>query len=291
MSTGRQTLGKGLGALLPPPEYAAHRDDYFLCPVVEIHPDPDQPRQHFDDQALEELVQSVREKGILQPLVVRANPDGPGHLLIAGERRLRAARRLHLRDVPVLVKDVASDEAYEMALIENIQREDLNPIEEAVAFQRLLVAKGMTQETLAHRIGKSRSAIANGLRLLKLTPDLQAMVVAGDLSAGHGRTLLTLKDVDLRADLAEKIAEEGLSVRETERLARKLGKGEPTPRGRRRPGPLAPYLEALAEEIGAALDLTATASLRGRNGKLTLHFHGVEELRILRDRLVELARA
>ena len=289
MSTGRQSLGKGLGALLPAPEYAAHRDDYFLCPVGEIQPDPEQPRRHFDDAALEELIISVREKGILQPLVVRTHPEGPGYLLIAGERRLRAAQRLHLRDVPVLVKEVASDEAFELALIENIQREDLNPIEEALAFERLLKAEGMTQETLALRIGKSRSAIANARRLLKLSGSLQTLVEQGRLSSGHARALLSLDDISRRDELAERVIEDGLSVRETERLAKQWNRGAPRVRGPRKPGPLAPYLEGLADEIGAALDLQATVKLRGRQGKLTLQFHGVEQLRTLRDLLVRSA--
>jgi len=283
--SGRQTLGKGLGALLPAPQYAAHRDDYFLCPVAEIQPDPHQPRHHFDDAALDDLVTSVREKGILQPLVVRANPDGPGHIVIAGERRLRAAQRLRLRDVPVLVKDVASEEAFELALIENIQREDLNPIEESLAYRRLLDRKGMTQDLLSNRLGKSRSAIANSLRLLKLDETLRGLVSSGELSAGHGRTLLGLDDLDKRSELATKIIEEELSVRETERLVKELAKGTPTPRTPRGPGPLAPYLDGLAGEIGEALGLTATVKLRGRSGKLTLQFHGVEELRALRDHL------
>ncbi|MDP6944128.1 MAG: ParB/RepB/Spo0J family partition protein [Myxococcota bacterium] len=286
MTDGRQTLGKGLGALLPAPQYAAHRDDYFLCPVAELHADPDQPRQHFDDTALEELVVSVREKGILQPLVVRSNPDGPGYLLVAGERRLRAARRLHLRDVPVLVKEVASDEAFELALIENIQREDLNPIEEALAYQRLLAREGMTQAVIANRLGKSRSALANALRLLTLGPEVKALVASGQLSAGHGRTLLVLSDPERRMALAQRALHEALSVREVERIAKQMARGESTPRAARRESPLAPYLESLAEEISGALGLAATVKLRGRTGKLTLHFHGVEQLRSLRDRLV-----
>lgn len=289
MSVGRQTLGKGLGALLPAREYAAHRDEYFLCPVVEVHPDPGQPRRHFDDAALEELVISVREKGILQPLVVRTRPDGPGYLLIAGERRLRAAQRLHLRDVPVLVKEVASDEAFELALIENIQREDLNPIEEASAYERLLGAEGMTQETLALRIGKSRSTIANARRLLKLSEPLQSHVEQGLLSSGHARALLSLDDLSRREVLAAKVIEDQLSVRETERLAKLYNRGEPRARGPRKPGPLAPYLEGLADEIGTALEVEATVKLRGRQGKLTLEFHGVEQLRTLRDLLVRAA--
>lgn len=286
MSTGRMSLGKGLGALLPAPEYRAHRDDYFLCPTAEVHADPRQPRRTFDDQRLEELVTSVREKGILQPLVVRTRPDGPGYLLIAGERRLRAAQRLHLKDVPVLVKEVASDEAFELALIENIQREDLNPIEEALAYERLLDAEGMTQEVLATRLGKSRSAIANSRRLLRLSTPLQALVERGSLSSGHARALLSLDAVERREELAEQVIEGGLSVRETERLAKRLNRGEGKARAPRKPGPLEPYLDSLAGEISEALALQAEVKLRGRQGKLTLRFHGVEELRQLRDLIV-----
>ena len=289
MSQGRQTLGKGLGALLPAPEYAGHRDDYFLCPTHEIHADPLQPRRHFDDQALAELVVSVREKGILQPLVVRSRSEGPGYLLIAGERRLRAAQKLQLKDVPVLVKEVASDEAFELALIENIQREDLNPIEEALAYERLLERDGMTQETLAHRIGKSRSSIANTRRLLKLSSSIQALIERSTLSPGHARALLSLERQERREELAQKVVEEALSVRETERLAKAWNRGDQSKRAPRKPGPLEPYLEGLASEIAEALSLGAEVKLRGRQGKLTLHFHGVEELRQLRDHLVRAA--
>ena len=291
MSNTRQPLGKGLGALLPAPQYRAHRDDYFLCPTDEVFPDPSQPRRHFDDAALEELITSVREKGILQPLVVRTRPDGPGYLLIAGERRLRAAKRLHLKDVPVLVKEVASDEAFELALIENIQREDLNPIEEALAYQRLLAQEGMTQESLAHRIGKSRSAIANSRRLLQLSDALQALVERQELSSGHARALLTLDHDERREALAQKVIEERLSVRETEQLAKQWKRGEGRSRRPRQEGPLKPYLDSLAGEISAASTLPAEVKLRGRQGKLTLHFHGVEQLRQLRDLMVRAAEA
>ena len=164
-------LGKGLGALLPPPSFAQTRDDSFLCPASRIQTDPHQPRQRFREEALEELSNSVREKGILQPLVVR--PDGQDYMLIAGERRLRAAMAAGLERVPVVIKDVDDDEVLGLALVENLQRQDLDPLEEAVAYERLMDRPGMTQQVIASRRGKSRSAVANSLRLLALPSAIQ----------------------------------------------------------------------------------------------------------------------
>lgn len=289
MALPRNALGKGLGALIPAPRFGPHfgsfSDDWLHAPVGDVRPDPDQPRQHFDEAALEELTQSIREKGILQPLIVRRTEDG--HLLlVAGERRLRAALRAGLETVPVVVKDVASDEALELALIENLQREDLNAIEEARAYERLLAAPAMTQETLARRLGKDRSTIANALRLLRLEPDLQQAVVDGRLSAGHARALLTLSDPASRSTLAARVASEGLSVRQAEDLARTARRDqEPAVPRPRKESPLQPYLDGLARDLSAALGAPVEIKLRGRKGQLVVPFHGLDDLRRLRDRL------
>lgn len=283
MASPRQSLGRGLGALLAPPRYANVSDEYFFCPIADIAADPLQPRQRFDPAALDELAQSVREKGILQPLIVRK--VGAGYIVVAGERRLRAATAAGLDEVPVLVKDVASQEALELALIENIQREDLNPIEEALAYRRLLERPGMTQETVSHRVGKSRSAIANALRLLGLDAELQSQVLDGRLTAGHARALLALDDTEHRNELAERVAREGLSVRELEREAKQARAPKTRHTAASDDGPLKPYCDGIAREISEILGSPVSVRTRGRKGKLVIAFQGVDELRRLRDRI------
>lgn len=290
MTLGRSALGKGLSALIPAPRYANQRDDYFLSPIGEIHPDPNQPRQYFDDARLAELVASIKEKGILQPLVVRkADGETSGYVVVAGERRLRAARRAGLTEVPVLVKDVATNEALELALIENLQREDLNPIEEALAYQRLLQGADYTQDVLARRLGKNRSTIANALRLLKLAADHQAMVVEGRLSAGHARCLLAVDEGDLRETLAAKILEDELSVRDSEEwVRRRRDQARSTEAGDKpkpRTTPLQPYYESVARDLQEALGVPVQIQSRGRKGRISISFESLDELRQLRSRL------
>jgi ParB family chromosome partitioning protein len=286
---GRQALGKGLGALIPAPRYSSHGDDFFLCPLEAIRPDPGQPRQRFDDDALAELVASVKEKGVLQPLIVRRDGDGETYLLVAGERRLRAAQAAGLAEVPVLVKDVASAEAFELALIENIQRQDLNAIEEACAYRRLVDEHGHTQDVVARRVGKDRSTVANALRLLRLEPTLQERIMDGRLSAGHARSLLSVTDPGRRSELADRVEREGLSVRQAEEAARRLKSGEPDPaaprRNRRRP-PLQPYFDTVATELSQLLEVPVVVKSRGRKGKVIIDFGSVEQLRRVREALL-----
>jgi ParB family chromosome partitioning protein len=206
-----------LGALL-----SADRDvptqQTNLVDIAAIEPNPVQPRSYFDEAKLAELSQSIQENGLVQPLVVRRK--GSGYQLIAGERRLRAAQNVGLRQVPVTILEVPDDKLLELALIENIQREELNPIEEAHAYQKLIEAIGLTQDVLAKRVGRDRSYITNYLRLLKLPEDLQKLVQEGSLSTGHARTILALTDEEAQRDLANKVIGEQLSVREVERLVR-----------------------------------------------------------------------
>ena len=286
MTLGRSALGKGLSALIPAPRYANQRDDYFLCQLTDVVADPAQPRQRFDDERLEELVASIKEKGILQPIVVRKGP-GPGtsYIVVAGERRLRAARRAGLTEVPVLVKDVATNEALELALIENLQREDLNPIEEAQAYQRLLESEDYTQDVLARRLGKNRSTIANALRLLRLDQSHQSMVVEGRLTAGHARCLLAVEDDSQRETLATKILAEDLSVREAEEWVRKereTPRPTPTPDATTRVTPLQPYYESVASDLGRALEAEVQIQSRGRKGRICISFESLDELRRLK---------
>ncbi|MHB8765481.1 MAG: ParB/RepB/Spo0J family partition protein, partial [Deferrisomatales bacterium] len=224
----RPALGMGLDALLPD----RLEGEYFLCPVEEIRPSPLQPRQHFDEEHIEELAQSIREKGLIQPVILRRAPGGGGYELIAGERRWRASQRACLTEVPAIIREAHDDEVLEMALIENLQREDLNPVEEAQAYRQLLDRTGATQEALASRIGKSRVAVANALRLLTLpTPALEALR-AGAITAGHARAILMLQDDETRLGLLSEIRRRCLSVRQAEDLART---GPPGPRAAAKP--------------------------------------------------------
>ena len=220
---GRKALGKGLGALIPGAGAQSDRQppgprEYFQCPVDRIAPDPDQPRRNFDKESLAQLVESIKEQGVIQPLIVRRLRDG--YELIAGERRWRAAQMAGLREVPVVIKEATEKEAFEMALVENIQREDLNPIEEAEAYSRLVEDFGYSQAELAARIGKDRSTVSNSMRLLGLPNDVRAMVLDGDLTEGHGRAVLQAGTPQAICALARTVAAKGLSVRETERRAR-----------------------------------------------------------------------
>lgn len=220
---GRRALGKGLGALIPGAGTAGPRTgnrDYFECPVERIHPQPGQPRQHFNDDTLKGLVESIQEQGVIQPLIVRRRSEEDGFELIAGERRWRAAQLAGLKELPVCVKEATPVEAFEMAIVENIQREDLNPIEEAQALRRLIEEYGYTQVEVASRIGRDRSTVANSLRLLGLPDDVQAMVIGGSLTEGHARAILQANATESMMALARLAAAKGLSVRETERRAR-----------------------------------------------------------------------
>jgi ParB family chromosome partitioning protein len=224
----RRALGRGLDALLPAASPAQGYGDrnVFTCPIERIVPQGGQPRRHFDSQKLDGLAASIREHGLLEPLVVRRAAGGDKFELIAGERRWRALQRAGLREALVVVKEVSADGAFELALIENVQREDLNAIELAEAYERLMNDHGYTQEALATRVGKDRTTIANALRLIKLPPKVRARVIAGELSEGHARALLGAGDAATIEQLAEKVVRGGLSVRATEALVRARAGGK-----------------------------------------------------------------
>jgi ParB family chromosome partitioning protein len=224
-SPPKRALGRGLDALLPaaPPAATAAYGErgVFMCPVERIVPQKGQPRQHFDEQQIEELSQSIREHGLIEPLVVRRLGSGSDRFeLIAGERRWRASQRAGLKELLVVVKDVSPKQAFELALVENIQRADLDPIEVAEAYDRLLREHGYTQEALAEKVGKDRTTIANGLRLLKLPPRVRSMVVSEELSEGHARALLGAPDERRMLEIAEKAVRGRLPVRKVEALVR-----------------------------------------------------------------------
>jgi ParB family chromosome partitioning protein len=222
-SPPRRALGRGLDALLPAPAAQATSPERaaFLCPIEKVVPQAGQPRQYFDEQALAELADSIREHGLIEPLIVRRLGPGSDRVeLIAGERRWRAAQRAGLKEVLVVVKDVSPKEAFELALVENVQRADLNPIEIAEAFDRLIREYDYTQQTLAERIGKDRATVANALRLLKLPPRIRTMVIGRELSEGHARALLGAPTDKAMAEIAEKTVRGKLPVRRVEQLVR-----------------------------------------------------------------------
>jgi ParB family chromosome partitioning protein len=274
-------LGKGLGALIP--ERGSAEPDgkraLILCGIEEIQPNAMQPRKFFSDEQLQELADSIKEKGILQPLMVRRRGDK--YELIAGERRWRAAQRAGMREVPVLVKDVSESEMLELSLIENIQREDLNPIEEAEAFKRLMEEFHLTQEELSRKVGKDRTTVANTIRLLKLPPEVKQSLAEGKISMGHARAFLGLDGADKQKALLKRLILGGLSVRQIENLVKRLrAKGPST--SRRVGTDWAPLVEDLQRVLGTKVKIVG----RRKRGKIEIEYYSAEEL----DRLIEVLK-
>jgi ParB family transcriptional regulator, chromosome partitioning protein len=271
----RKALGRGLGALLSSDRTIDLGSEPAEIELDSIVPGPMQPRTHFDEASLESLAESIRSHGIVQPLVVRRRGDG--YELIAGERRWRAAKLAGLAKVPVVVKEVPDDHLLEIALIENIQREDLNAIEEAQAYKKLIETIGLTQEALASRVGRDRSYITNYLRLLRLPDDLQQLVIDGRLSTGHARTLLALTHIDLQRRMARKIIDDGLSVRATELLVQKSGEQKPTKRSASQI--VDPNVRVAETKLRRALgtQVKITQSVEGK-GKIEISFFDARDL-------------
>ncbi len=276
----RPALGKGIGALLTSATQEGGRK-YFLCPIEEMRPHAQQPRKTFDDAKMAELVASVREKGIIQPLVVRRQDDH--YQIIAGERRWRAAQKAGLREVPVVIQDVSEDWALEMALIENIQREDLNVIEEAEAYRGLIEGFDLSQEEVAKRVGKDRSTVANALRLLKLPARVREDVVATRLAMGHARALLALEADEDILEAAREVVQKGMSVRETEALVKRIRSFGRPPKGKAKPA-ADPQLVHLAGELKRALGTQVKISPRGKGGRIEITYFSPQDL----DRLLEM---
>ena len=274
-----KALGKGLSALIPETEdFGAGAVRFFQCPIEIIEPNPYQPRQTFEGEELEDLARSVKEQGILTPLLVSKTERG--YRLIAGERRWRAAQKAGLARVPVVVRETTAVQSLELALIENIHRKDLNPIEEATAYSRLLEDTGATQESLAERIGKDRATIANTLRLLKLPISIQQDLMDGRISMGHARVLAGLKDGLEQKAMRDEIIRKDLSVRQAEALVKKRSRsGAAKTRVRARD----PYLQSLADSLKSALGTKVEIRKRGRQGSILIYFYSDEEL----DRLLE----
>ncbi len=264
----KRRLGRGLEALIPAldPEPAGGVEH---IPLKQIELNPEQPRFEIDPEKLEQLADSIRASGVIQPVVVRPAASGPGlYQIVVGERRLRAARMAGLDSVPALVRDVPDDKMLELALVENIQRADLNPVEKAQAVRRMVSELDLTQEEAGKRLGLKRSTIANMLRLLELSDELQEMVSRGTLSAGHARALLAVDDEAARARFAARIVAEGLSVRQAERLAATGGGGR---RAKRLRAP-SPNVVQLEEALSSALGAQVEIKQKRKGGKIVVHF-------------------
>ncbi|MDY0251417.1 MAG: ParB/RepB/Spo0J family partition protein [Pseudomonas sp.] len=278
----RPALGKGMGALLA--GVADQRGgNYFLCPIEELRPHGQQPRKSFDDERLQELVASIREKGVIQPLVVRRVEDH--YQIIAGERRWRAAQKAGLSEIPVTIQNVSEDWALEIALIENIQREDLNPIEEANAYRNLIENFDLSQEDVARRVGKSRSTVTNALRLLRLPETIQQEVLSGQLSMGHARALLSLNGPEDMLEASQQIIKKQLSVRETEALVKKIqafeGGGEAKVKAS--VASLSAEMEQLQDILRKNLGTQVRIRPGGAGGRIEIHYTNSSELQRLLD--------
>jgi ParB family chromosome partitioning protein len=286
----RRALGRGLDALLPAPTPTEGYGDrnVFTCPLEKIAPQAGQPRQHFDAEKLEELAQSIREHGLLEPLVVRRVPGSDTLELIAGERRWRALQRAGALQALVVVKDVSAKSAFELALIENVQREDLNAIELAEAYDRLLREHEYTQEALAVRVGKDRTTITNALRLLKLPPRVRAKVVTAELTEGHARALLGAGDGPAIERLAERVVRGHLSVRATEALVRARAKtsGEAKPEGKGAKAGASASVRDLEQKLTRALGTKVEVRDRGNKGEVAIPYADLDALDRLLDRIL-----
>ena len=282
MASTSKGLGKGLAALLGDDVMENHEEKSSLyLPISQVESCSTQPRKQFDPDALADLADSIREHGIIQPLTVRKLQSGY-YQIIAGERRWRAARMVGLSQVPAIVIEADDRKAMELAMIENLQREDLNPIEEAEGFQTLMDHYNMTQEEAANRVGKSRSTVANALRLLKLIPSVRAMVEDGRLSGGHARTLLPLSD-DLQQKAAETILKNDLSVRQTELLVKKLTAEKKIAPAK--DGITVNYAEEAAKELGSKLGRGCKIVTGRKKGRIELEYYGIDDLNDLLDAL------
>lgn len=281
MATKRMALGKGLGALLP--EFGQSEPKTLLyCGIEEIIPNRSQPRKHFDESKLQELAESIKEKGILEPLIVRRTDQG--YELIVGERRWRAAQKAGLKEVPVIVKEVEGREVLEISLIENLQREDLNPIEAAEAFKHLIEEFNLSQEDLSKRIGKDRTTITNTLRLLKLPLEVRNQLLQNRITSGHARAILSLESKEKQKELCALIIKKGLSVREAESIAKRWAekpKKSITPVKPR--GDLESQLSSLQDSMRKYLGTKVHITQKGKRGKIEIEYYSHEDL----ERIVE----
>lgn len=276
MAKGRGGLGRGLESLFEDAAPSFESDTRIeTLPLREIEPDPGQPRKTFDDETLAELSASIAEHGLLQPIAVRPKPSG-GYLIVAGERRWRASRMTGLTEVPVIVKDVTDEQAMELALVENLQREDLDPVEEAAGIRELMTRCDLTQEQAARKLGKSRSALANSLRLLSLPETVLELLKSGFITIGHAKVVLGLPAPELQEEAAQMIADNQLNVRQAEALCKKLAKPAKEPVAAPLPSALPVEVE---ESLKQALGSEVRVAYHDGKGKLTVHFYSDDQLK------------
>ena len=280
-------LGKGLGALLGEfTEEPLEKSAYQMLPIYKVEPNPDQPRQDFDEEELQALADSISEHGVIQPLTVRELPSGY-YQIIAGERRWRAARLAGLRDIPAVIIEADDRKVMELALIENLQRQDLNPVEEALGYQTLITDHGLTQEEAAKRVGKSRPAVANALRLLNLCPPVLQMLREGKLSPGHARAILTLKTEKKQQEVAQKVFALDLSVRQAELLCKNIDK---VPEKEPAPSFAVDYVAECEKNLSKHLGRGVRIINGKRKGKFELEFYGQDDLQTLLDALMNIKK-
>ena len=281
-------LGKGLGALMGDfaVETPAAKSPYQMLPIHKVEPNPDQPRKDFDPEELQSLADSIATHGVVQPLTVRGLPNGY-YQIIAGERRWRAARLAEVKEIPAVIMEADDRKVMELALIENLQRQDLNPVEEAMGYQTLMQEYGMTQEDAAKQVGKSRPAVANALRLLNLSNKVLEMVRKGELTAGHARAILSLKTQKLQEAAAQKIATLGLSVRQAEQLCKNMGK-EPAPV--KEPTLAVDYVAECEKSLTKHLGRKVKIISGKKKGRFELEFYGQDDLQKLLDALMKLEK-
>jgi len=277
----RKALGRGLSALFPETVISETDKGFFYCPIESISPNPHQPRQNFGDSELTELADSIKEKGLIQPILVSKAKDG--YQLIVGERRWRAAQKAGLDKIPAWIRDVSPAETLELALIENIQRKDLNPIEESSAYQELIQKFHLTQEALSKRVGKDRSTIANFLRLLKLPAIIQQDLIDGQLTTGHARVLVTIESPLAQKGVRDLIIKKSLSVRQTEDLVKKIlaPKKPKSPKNE-----TDHYIESLSKDLQRSLGTKVIIRRKGKKGKIIIEFYSDEDLGRLIDQLL-----
>jgi ParB family chromosome partitioning protein len=283
MNKPRRALGRGLDALIPPAESRAGATE---IPIAQVSPNPHQPRQTITEESLVELAASIREHGVIQPLIV--TQAGDEYQLIAGERRWRAAQLAGLTTVPAIIKETTPQQMLELALVENVQRADLNPLEEASAYRQLMDEFGLTQEEVAERVGKSRTAVANTVRLLRLPDDLKEALATGRISEGHARALLSLPTARLQRQALATIEKRGLNVRQTEDLVRRMQKEAESPAdtGEGREPLLSPQDRDAVEKFQSRLGTKVNLVRGKKGGRLVIHFYSEEELQAIYEAIV-----
>lgn len=272
-------LGKGLGALIPEEDNTSEKGS-LLIPINKIKSNAEQPRKDFDNEKIIELAESIKHHGIIQPLILKQS--GSNYMIVAGERRWRAAKMVGINEVPAIVMDLTEKEILEVSLIENIQREDLNPIEEAIAYKKLLTDFNITQEELSKRMGKSRTAITNVMRLINLDTRVQEYLIEGVLSEGHGRTLLAVKDNDLQYELAQKAIDDGISVRELEKLIKGLYIKKKEKKNNK-DEELNPYYRDVLDRLQNHFGTKVSISNKKNKGKIEIEYYSEEDLQRIID--------